>query len=36
MYNSVNNKIYDKIIIKLKVIKYKKNFFYYLSSQPIL
>ena len=25
-------KMYDEIIIRLKAIKYKENFFYYLSS----
>ena len=25
-------KIYSKIIVRLKAIKYKENFFYYLSS----
>ena len=27
-------KIYDKIVMRLKIIKYKEDFFYYLSFYP--
>ena len=36
MYGFVNSQIYDRLIVRLKVIKYKENLFYYLSFNPDL